>query len=66
MNYELEFFNTHVSHLTQLGIINILTLKCIKKNMCKKKKIHHYLTWILVPLNIFAPKHNLLVIIFQC
>jgi hypothetical protein len=30
MNFKFEFFNIHISHLAQLGMINI-TLKCQKK-----------------------------------
>ncbi len=36
MNFEFEFFNIHVSHLTQLGMINIFILKYQNKNICKK------------------------------
>jgi hypothetical protein len=35
MNFLFEFLNFHISHLTQLGMINI-TLKCQKKTYLKK------------------------------
>jgi hypothetical protein len=44
MKFEFEFLNFHISHLTQLGMINI-TLKCQKKTICKKvHSFHHYPT----------------------
>ncbi len=33
-----------------------ITLKCFKKNICKKvHSFHHYLTWFLATISIFAP-----------
>jgi hypothetical protein len=44
MNFRFELLNNHISHLTQLEMINI-TLKCEIKNICKKNyNFHHYLT----------------------
>jgi hypothetical protein len=58
MNFKFEFLNIHISHLTQLGMINI-TLKCQEKNICKKvHSFHHYPTWFLVPISLLAPWHN--------
>jgi hypothetical protein len=56
MNFEFEFHNTHINYLAQLEMINII-FKCQKKKHMYKKvyNFHHYLTWFLAPLNIFAP-----------
>jgi hypothetical protein len=55
MNFRFELLNIHINHLTQLEMINI-ALKCEIKNVCKKNyNFHLYLTWFLVPLNVFAP-----------
>jgi hypothetical protein len=35
MNFKFKFLNFHISHLTQLGMINI-TLKCHKKKYVKQ------------------------------
>jgi len=35
MNFKFEFLNTHISHLTQLGMI-IVILKCLKKRISTK------------------------------
>ncbi len=57
MSFLFEFLNIHISHLAQLIIIDIM-LKCQNKNICKKVcGFHHYLTWFLDPLNIFASFH---------
>ncbi len=55
MNCEFELFNFHINHLAQLGMINI-TLKWQEKNICKNvHNFHHYLTWFLAPIFVFAP-----------
>jgi hypothetical protein len=55
MNFEFEFFNFHISHLAQLGMINII-LKYQENNMCQNvHNFHHYLTWFLAPISILAP-----------
>ncbi len=44
MNFSFEFFDIHISHLTQLGMINI-TLKCQKKKIWSKlNNLNHYWT----------------------
>jgi hypothetical protein len=61
IKYEFEFLNIHINHLTQLGMINII-LKCQEKNICKKiHSFHHYLTWFLAILILFAPDYHILV-----
>jgi hypothetical protein len=55
MNFKFEFLNFNINHLAQLGMIYI-TLKCQKKNICKKvHSFHHYLTWFLVPIFVLTP-----------
>jgi hypothetical protein len=57
MNFYFEFLDIYISHLAQLGMINI-TLKCQEKNICKKvHSFHHYLTWFLAPISILTPFH---------
>jgi len=42
-------------------MINI-TLKCQEKNICKNiHSFHHYLTWFLAPLIIFARDYHIFV-----
>jgi len=55
MNLKFEFFKFHISHLTQLGMINI-TLKCQKYiYMLKIHSFHHYMTWFLTPIFVLHP-----------
>ncbi len=55
MNFSFEFFDIHISHLTQLGMINI-TLKCQKKKIWSKlNNLNHYWTWFWTFCSIFAP-----------
>jgi hypothetical protein len=59
MKFWFEFLNFHVSHLTQLGMINI-TFKCHKKNICKKvHNFHHCSTWFLALFFVLSPNFHM-------